>query len=145
LAAVQRVALLILNDFIITVSHHTKLVIGFGIEHVGHGRSLLGIGIIFSLTLLRCIKSFTLIITLIGSQECRVFYTRFESGYLSQLPRQIFRLFTFIPTHHRVCCLLLLLILFLFFIVGGVHLRLKFRKVALNVFLEKLTAEGEVF
>jgi hypothetical protein len=70
---------------------------------------------------------------------------RFESGYLSQLPRQIFCLFTFIPSHHWVCSLLLLLILFLFFIVGGVYLGLKFRKVALYVFLKELASESEIF
>jgi hypothetical protein len=70
---------------------------------------------------------------------------RFESGYLSQLPRQIFCLVTFIPCHHWVYRLLLLLILFLFFIVGGVHLGLKFWKVALYVFLEELASESEIF
>lgn len=146
LAAEQRVALLILDNFIVTVSHHTKLVIGFGIEHVGHGRSLLDIRIIFCLTLLSCIKSLRLIIALSGSQKGRVIYPGFESGYLSQLSRQIFCLITFIPTHHWICwLLLLLLILFLFFIVGSVDLGLKFWKVALYVFLEKLAAEGEIF
>ena len=81
---------------------------------------------------------------MIGRQIGRVINRRFESSYLSQLTRQIFRLITFIPSHHRVSRLLLLLILFLFFIVSGVHLRLKFRKVALYVFLEKLTAKSEI-
>ncbi len=74
---------------------------------------------------------------------------RFQPHDIAELPRQLLRFLTLVPSHHLVRSRLLLLLLLLLFlrppIYRVIHLSLEFRIIALDVFLKEFAAEGEVF